>query len=63
VGGVFLLGVGFLVLGLVVMAVWNARAPEFFRGETLEPMPGSGAVAVLPAQGRVSWDDNEGALP
>jgi hypothetical protein len=45
------------------MAVWNARAPEFFRGETLEPMPGSGAVAVLPAQGRVSWDDNEGALP
>jgi hypothetical protein len=34
-GGVFLLGVGSLVLGLVLMAAWQIRRPEYFRGETL----------------------------
>ena len=36
-GTVFVLGVGVLVLGVVVMFVWQARAGAFFRGETLQP--------------------------
>jgi amino acid transporter len=35
IGGIFLTGVGALVLGLVVMAVTWAFMPAFFRGETL----------------------------
>jgi hypothetical protein len=35
IGGIFLTGVGSLVLGLVVMAVTWAFMPAFFRGETL----------------------------
>ena len=35
-GTVFVLGVGVLVLGVVVMFVWQARAGAFFRGETLQ---------------------------
>ncbi len=34
-GTVFVLGVGVLALGVVVMFVWQARAGAFFRGETL----------------------------
>jgi amino acid transporter len=35
IGSVFVIGVGLLVLGLVLMLVWRVRRPEFFRGETL----------------------------
>ncbi len=35
IGGVFLLGIGTFVLGLILMAIWRLRAPAFFRGETL----------------------------
>ncbi len=35
-GTVFVLGVGILLLGVVVMFVWQAKAPAFFRGETLK---------------------------
>jgi hypothetical protein len=35
-GTVFVLGVGLLVLGVVVMVVWQARSAAFFRGETLK---------------------------
>lgn len=35
IGGVFLLGIGSLVLGLVLMLVWQSRHPAYFRGETL----------------------------
>jgi amino acid transporter len=35
VGGVFLIGVGSLLLGLVLMFVYQSIAPEYFRGETL----------------------------
>ena len=35
-GTVFVLGVGVLALGAVVMVAWQARAPEFFRGEVLK---------------------------
>ena len=35
-GTVFVLGVGALLLGVVVMFAWQARQPAFFRGETLK---------------------------
>ena len=35
IGGVFLLGVGTFVIGVILMFVWRAVAPAFFRGETL----------------------------
>ena len=35
-GTVFVLGVGVLALGAVIMVVWQIRAPEFFRGEVLK---------------------------
>ncbi|MER5973513.1 APC family permease [Streptomyces sp. NPDC002055] len=35
VGSVFVIGVGLLVLGLVIMAVMQRRSPAFFRGEVL----------------------------
>ncbi|RKS72733.1 amino acid transporter [Motilibacter peucedani] len=38
VGGVFLLGVASALLGVVLMLVYERRAPAFFRGETLEPL-------------------------
>jgi amino acid transporter len=34
VGGVFVIGVATLLIGVVLMAAWNLRAPAFFRGET-----------------------------
>jgi amino acid transporter len=37
VGGVFVIGIGTIVLGAVLMAIWNWRAPAFFRGETFAP--------------------------
>jgi len=35
VGSVFVIGVGLLAAGLVLMLAWRVRHPEFFRGETL----------------------------
>lgn len=35
VGLVFVLGLGVLVLGAVVMLIWRTRDPAFFKGETL----------------------------
>lgn len=35
IGTVFLIGVGVLLAGIVLMVIWERRAPEFFRGETL----------------------------
>jgi amino acid transporter len=34
-GTVFVIGVGLLLLGVILMFAWQLRAPEFFRGETL----------------------------
>ena len=39
VGGVFVIGIGTLVLGVVLMFVYNAIAPAYFRGETLRERP------------------------
>jgi amino acid transporter len=35
VGGVFVVGIGALLLGVLLMVAWNAVAPAFFRGETM----------------------------
>ena len=35
IGGVFVMGMGALLAGVVVMIIWNIVAPPFFRGETL----------------------------
>ncbi|MCW2677352.1 MAG: putative amino acid permease, partial [Modestobacter sp.] len=40
VGGVFVVGVGALLLGVALMLAWNAVAPAYFRGETLRPGTG-----------------------
>jgi amino acid transporter len=35
IGGVFLLGIGTFVVGIILMFIWRAVSPTFFRGETL----------------------------
>ena len=35
IGGVFLLGFGSLLLGVVLMIIWRVMRPAFFRGEIL----------------------------
>ncbi|MEO7058339.1 MAG: APC family permease [Lapillicoccus sp.] len=46
IGGIFVLGVGSLVLGVVLMLAWNAVAPAYFRGETLPKRDSSDLVLV-----------------
>jgi amino acid transporter len=46
VGGVFVIGIGSLVLGAVLMFVYNAIAPAYFRGETLRQ--GEGDLLLAP---------------
>jgi amino acid transporter len=35
IGGVFVIGIGTFVVGVVLMVAWRAVSPAFFRGETL----------------------------
>ena len=35
VGMVLVLGLGLILVGVVLMLIWRAKAPAFFRGETL----------------------------
>jgi amino acid transporter len=35
IGGVFVLGIGSILIGVVLMVIWNIMAPAFFRGETM----------------------------
>ena len=37
VGGIFVIWAVLMVVGVVIMAVWNLRAPAFFRNETFAP--------------------------
>ena len=46
IGGIFVLGVGSLLLGVVLMLVWSAVAPGYFRGETLVKRDASDLVLV-----------------
>jgi amino acid transporter len=38
-GAVGVVGLGWLVVGAILMIIWNARAKEYFRGYTLERRP------------------------
>ncbi len=51
VGGVFIIGIGSLLLGVVLMVGWNAAAPAFFRGETLPRRSASDLILEIPAEG------------
>jgi len=46
VGGVFILGVGSLALGALLMVVWNAINPEYFSGATLPRRSAADLVLV-----------------
>ena len=46
VGGVFVLGVGSVAIGLVLMIVWNIAAPAFFRGQTLKGVGASSGATT-----------------
>jgi amino acid transporter len=48
VGGVFLLGIGSLLAGVVLMFVWQSIAPAYFRGETL-PKRDATELVLAPA--------------
>jgi amino acid transporter len=47
IGGVFVIGIGSLVLGVVLMLVYSRVAPAFFKGLTLTP--GSADLLLSPA--------------
>jgi amino acid transporter len=62
VGDDAVIGVGGILIGLVLMFIWWARKPDFFRGQTLAKMsddyvlaPGEGRIATfgLPDSGRM----------
>ena len=55
VGGVFLIGVGSLLLGLVLMFVYQGIAPSYFRGETLPKRDSGDLVLVGGATGRSAY--------
>lgn len=46
VGGVFVIGIGTLLLGVILMIVWSRIAPAFFRGETLSRRTHSELILV-----------------
>jgi hypothetical protein len=46
IGGVFIIGIGSLVLGVVLMLVYQAVAPAYFHGETLPRRDSSDLVLV-----------------
>ena len=53
IGGVFLLGVGSLVAGVILMFVWQALSPGYFRGQTL-PVRDSTDLVLAPGDGVVA---------
>jgi amino acid transporter len=52
IGGVFVLGIGSLVLGLILMFVWQAKAPAYFRGQTLPKRAADELVLSGAAEGQ-----------
>jgi amino acid transporter len=50
IGGVFLIGVGSLLLGVVLMLVWQAVSPAYFRGDTL-PKRDATELVLAPGPG------------
>jgi amino acid transporter len=59
VGGVFVIGIGTLLLGVVLMIVYSRIAPAFFRGETLPRQ--SSSVLILASA--ASEDEETVRLP
>ena len=51
IGGVFILGIGSLLAGVVLMFVYQSLRPEYFRGETL-PMRDSSDLVLVGGGGR-----------
>ncbi|GAA1887706.1 APC family permease [Lapillicoccus jejuensis] len=51
IGGVFVIGIGSLLLGVVLMVVWNALQPDYFRGVTL-PRRKDGDLVLVGGGGR-----------
>jgi amino acid transporter len=49
IGGVFVIGIGSLLLGLLLMILYSAVAPAFFRGETLAKRTSADLVLVVPS--------------
>jgi amino acid transporter len=56
IGGVFVLGIGSLLVGVVLMVIYNGVAPAFFRGET---MPKRGDLILADAGTGITY----GGLP
>ncbi|MDQ1250625.1 MAG: hypothetical protein QG597_5004 [Actinomycetota bacterium] len=50
IGGVFVIGIGALLLGFVLMFAYNAKAPAFFRGETLPKRNSTDLILELPGE-------------
>ena len=63
IGGVFVLGIGSLLLGVVLMMIWNAMAPAFFRGETLPKRSASDLILEIPAEEGTSLRLPDSGLP
>ncbi|NEK94364.1 APC family permease [Modestobacter muralis] len=59
VGGVFVIGIGALLLGVLLMVAWNVAAPAFFRGETM--LHGTGDLLLEPAPPTVALPDSSEA--
>ena len=49
VGGVFVIGIGAMLLGAVLMLSYSRMAPAFFRGDTLLPAPDPATLPPMPA--------------
>jgi amino acid transporter len=47
IGGVFVIGIGALLSGAILMIIWNVIAPAFFRGETLSKKSSSDLILVV----------------
>jgi len=59
IGGVFLIGALTLLVGVVLMFVWRAKAPAFFRGQTLQSgvvVDETGQFIVLPDARSAEYD-------
>ena len=49
IGGVFVVGIGALLVGVVLMVIWNAVAPDYFRRKTL-PKRGEADLILLTSE-------------
>ncbi len=52
VGGVFIIGIGSLLAGVVLMFIYSAISPGYFRGDTI-PRGHAGEFVLAPADGSV----------